>query len=186
MSDSNAKKPEAKKAQERLEEKKAQQKKTMYLGVALVLVLIVLAAAYILMSASGQGANDPALYNQSGTDASGQNVVIPLSSITDTNFHFYSFDSGGVSIKYFIVKDASGNIHTAFDACDVCYAAKRGYRQSGDYAKCNNCGKTFAIAGIGTKNTAGGCWPGYLQHTIEGDNIVIKSTDLETGKYRFE
>jgi hypothetical protein len=27
---------------------------------------------------------------------------------------------------------------------------------------------------------------GGRPHTIEGENIVIKSTDLETGKYRFE
>jgi uncharacterized membrane protein len=186
MGSSNGKKPDVKKAQERLEEKKKQQKKTLYTGVAGVLVLIVLAAGYTLLSGGGQGANDPALYNQSGTDTSGQNVVIPLSDITDTNFHFYSYDSGGVGIKYFVVKDASGNIHTAFDACDVCYAAKKGYRQVGDVAKCNNCGKTFAVIDIGTKNTAGGCWPGYLPHTIEGENIVIKSIDLETGKYRFE
>jgi uncharacterized membrane protein len=185
MANNNGK-PEAKKAQERLEVKKKQQKKTLYAGTAVVLVLIVLAAGYILLGGSGQGANDPALYNKTSSVSGGQDVVIPLSDIADTNFHFYSYDSGGVGIKYFIVKDASGNIHTAFDACDVCFAAKKGYRQSGDNAKCNNCGRTFAISDIGTKNTAGGCWPGYLPHTIEGNNIVIKSSDLETGKYRFE
>jgi uncharacterized membrane protein len=185
MSSSNGKKPDVKTARERLEEKKKQQKKTVYLGVAVVLVLVVLAAGYVLLN-GGQGANDPALYNQSGTDASGQNVVIPLSDITDTNFHFYSYDSGGVGIKYFIVKDSSGNIHTAFDACDVCYAAKKGYRQVGDVAKCNNCGKTFAVSGIGTQNVGGGCWPGYLPHEVRGSDVVLKSTDLANGKHYFE
>ncbi|HEY3272785.1 MAG TPA: DUF2318 domain-containing protein [Methanocella sp.] len=186
MASNNGKKPEAKKAQERLDEKKKKQKKTVYMGVAVVLALVVLAVGYILLNGGQSDANDPALYNQSGTDTGGQNVVIPLSDIADTSFHFYSYDSGGVGIKYFIVKDSSGNLHTAFDACDVCYAAKKGYRQVGDVAKCNNCGKTFAVAKIGTENTAGGCWPGYLPNTIEGNNIMIKSTDLESGKYRFE
>jgi len=185
MSNPHDKKSDVKNARERLEEKKKQQKKIVYMGVAVALVLVVLAACYVLLN-GGQGANDPALYNQTGTDAGGQNVIIPLSDITDTNFHYYSYDAGGVGIKYFVVKDSGGKVHTAFDACDACYAAKKGYRQSGDYAKCNNCGKTFAIADIGTMNTAGGCWPGYLPHEIRGSDIVLKSTDLANGKHYFE
>ncbi len=53
-------------------------------------------------------------------------------------------------------------------------------------AVCNNCGKTFAVVDIGTRNTAGGCWPGYLPHEIQGDNIVLKNSDPGSGKYRFD
>jgi uncharacterized membrane protein len=184
MASNNEKKPESKKARERLDEKKKKQK-TTYTYAAVGLVILALAAGFILLN-GGKGGNDPALYNQSGTDASGQNVLIPLADIADNAFHYYSYNSSDTAIKYFVVKDSSGTIHTAFDACDVCYAAKKGYRQSGDYAQCNNCGKTFAIANIGTENTAGGCWPGYLPNEIPGDNIVLKNSDLESGKYRFE
>lgn len=171
-----------KKANERLEEKQKRQK-LIVTGVLAVAALIILAAGFILLN--GQSANSTS-YNQSTVDVSGQNVLIPVSDLADNNFHFYSYNSSGTVIKYMVIKDKNGVIHTAFDACDVCYKTKKGYHQSGEYAQCNNCGKTFSIYDIGTKNTAGGCWPGYLQHSIQGNNVVIKNSDLESGKYYFQ
>ena len=112
-------------------------------------------------------------------------IKIQESDISSTA-RFYSFDSSGVDIRYFSVKDAQGNVHVAMDACDVCYAAKKGYKQNGEVMQCINCGKTFAITSIGTENTAGGCWPSYLPMIIQENNIVIKITDLESKKYMFE
>lgn len=173
-----------KSADERIEARKKQQK-TMIGGIAaVVIIILVLAAGFILLK-GGPGGGSTVTYSQSQTDPGGQNVLIPLADVTDTAFHFYSYNSSGTAINYFVVKDASGSIHTAFDACDVCFRAKKGYSQAGDNAQCNNCGKTFAVADIGTKNTAGGCWPSYLPHEIQGDNIVIKSSDLAGGKYLF-
>ena len=52
---------------------------------------------------------------------------------------------------------------------------------------CNNCGNHYAISGLGTKNLrGGGCWPGYLPSKVEEGNLVIKTQDLETGRYRFK
>ena len=90
-----------------------------------------------------------------------------------------------VSIRYFAVKDAQGNVHVAFDACDVCYEAKKGYKQDGDVMQCLNCGKTFSITSIGTENTAGGCWPSFLPMNVDGNDVVIKITDLEAKSYMF-
>lgn len=174
----------SKKADERIESKKKKQQQLIIAGVLGGLVLLVLIAGFTLLK-GGQATGSQAQFNASQLDAAGQNVVIPLAAITDTSFHFYAFNSSGTTIKYFVVKDASGNIHTAFDACDVCYRAKKGYHQSGNFAQCNNCGRTFSIGDIGTKNTEGGCWPGYLPSTVQGDSIIIKKSDLESGKYRF-
>src|SRR4030042_6897121 len=71
-------------------------------------------------------------------------VRIPLSDI-DTTATFYSYDSDGVTVRYFAVKDAQGTAHVAFDACDVCYEAKKGYKQVGTEMQCLNCGKQFTI-----------------------------------------
>ncbi len=172
----------AKKANERLEEKKKKRQQLTLVVVIAGAILVILAIGYSLMN--GQG-GPTATYNQSRTDAGGLNVLTPLSDITDTDFHFFSYNSSGTAIKYFVVKDKSGNVHTAFDACDVCFRSKKGYHQAGDSAQCNNCGKTFAVNDIGTKNTAGGCWPGYLLHEVQGNNIVIKIPDLEGGKHYF-
>ena len=174
-----------KSADERVEAKKKQQK-MMFGGIAVGAILVLaLVGGFILLNGDRSPGN-AAAYNQVQTDSGGQNVLIPLADIADNNFHYYAYDTNGTSIKYFIVKDKSGTIHTAFDACDICYAAKKGYAQSGDSAKCIYCGKTFAIADIGTKNTAGGCWPGFLPFAIQGDDLVVKNSDLAGGKHYFE
>jgi uncharacterized membrane protein len=111
-------------------------------------------------------------------------VRIPLYDI-DTTATFYSYDSDGVTVRYFAVKDIQGTIHVAFDACDVCYEAKKGYKQVGVKMQCLNCGKQFAITSIGTENTAGGCWPSYLNMIIDGNNVVINIEDLEAKNYMF-
>lgn len=111
-------------------------------------------------------------------------VRIPFSDI-DTTATFYSYDSNGVTVRYFAVKDATGTAHVAFDACDVCYEAKKGYKQVGSEMQCLNCGKQFAITSIGTENIAGGCWPSYLNMKIDGNDVVIKKADLESKTFMF-
>jgi len=111
-------------------------------------------------------------------------VNIPLSDTT-SNAKWYEYDTSGSKIKFFAVKTSDGTVKTAFDACDVCYYAKKGYRQEGDYMVCNNCGNRYPVAGLGTKNkTPSGCWPGYLPSAVEGDNILIKKSDLENNRWR--
>jgi len=108
-------------------------------------------------------------------------VKIPLSEIPN-KASFYEYEG----IEYFTVKTNDGTIKTAFDACDVCYNAGRGYSQEGNDMVCNNCGNHYPINGLGTRNLrGGGCWPGYLPSKIQGDYLVIKKSDLEEGRYRF-
>jgi uncharacterized membrane protein len=112
-------------------------------------------------------------------------VQIPTSDIT-TNAKWYQYDSDGVEIRFFAVRSNDNEIHVAFDACDVCYDAKKGYVQDGIKMVCNNCGKSFPIKAIGTENIAGGCWPSYLPMTIEDDYVIIEIADLEEKLYMFE
>lgn len=122
--------------------------------------------------------------SNSETNIEGE-VRIPLFEIT-REAKWMDYNANGIIIKYFVVKADDESIKTAFDACDVCYKAKKGYRQEGSYMKCNNCGKTFLINNLGTENkNPGGCWPGYLPSSVEGDELVIKKVDLEKGKWRF-
>ncbi len=121
--------------------------------------------------------------DQPTTNADGF-VNIPLSGVTN-NAKWYEYDSGGKTIKFFIVKAGDGSVKTAFDACDVCYRYKKGYKQEGDYMICNNCGNRYPISGLGTENKIpGGCWPGYLSSVIKGDNVIVKKSDLEDNQWR--
>ena len=77
------------------------------------------------------------------------------------------------------MKSSDGQYRAALDACDTCYHAKKGYHQEGDDMICNNCGLKFHSSLI--NKVAGGCNPIGLARTIEGDQIVIKASDLERG-----
>jgi hypothetical protein len=111
----------------------------------------------------------------------GDIMKIPLSGIGG-NAEFYDFQG----TEFFVVRASDGSVKSAFNACDVCYRSKKGYRQEGGDMICNNCGNHYAIDGIGTKNLkGGGCWPGYLPSTVEGDFLVIRKSDLAAGSYRF-
>ena len=123
--------------------------------------------------------------SKSSTRTQVNQINIPLSEIT-AKANWYNYEVDNKTVSYFAVKASDGRIKIAFDACDVCYPEKKGYRQVGSDMVCNNCGLKFAISGIGTENKASsGCWLGYLPATIEGDYLKIRKQDLENGKWRF-
>lgn len=111
-------------------------------------------------------------------------VWVPLAGITD-EAEFFEYDSEGVGIRFFTVIGSDGEVRVALDACDVCYNAKRGYRQVDDDMQCINCGNRYSIDGLGTENIGGGCWPSYLPIEILEDNVYIKITYLENKQFMF-
>ena len=119
------------------------------------------------------------------TEEPADEFVIPISELSGTAA-FYSWQAPAALIKFFAVLDAVGGIHVAFDACDVCYGAKKGYSQDGDMMVCNNCGNKFLITGIGTTNRGGGCWPGYLPITSDDHAVTIQHADLVAGSWYFQ
>lgn len=106
-------------------------------------------------------------------------VKIPLSEVT-TQMKKHSFNG----VNYFVVNDSLGTIRTAFDACDVC-GGSLGYEQKGSDVRCKKCDRSFKITDLGIKNKGGGCWPSYLSHSIEGNNILIDKLELAKGTFRF-
>jgi len=123
-----------------------------------------------------------------GTNAQAQDKRHPVSEISTTaKYYSYTYIINATTkkeIEYFIVQDGNGNIKTAFNACEVCYNADKGYSQNGDIMKCNNCGNQYPIENLGSQGQ-GGCWPGYLPHTINADEIVIQNSEIEKGAYLF-
>ena len=162
------------------EGEKNMKKKIVGISIIVLVAMIYLAGC----TSPTQNNNNSNTNNNVAPQQNKTEVWIPLSDIS-TTATFYSYDSDGVTVRYFVVKDAQGNIHVAFDACDVCYEAKKGYKQVGDVMHCINCGREFAITSIGVDNTVGGCWPSYLAMKIDGNNIVIKKADLEAKSYMF-
>lgn len=106
-------------------------------------------------------------------------VRLPLSTFDDYKAHFYTYMVNGRPVEFFIVKSQDGVVRAAFNACDVCYQAKLGYRQDGDVMICNNCGRRFPTDQI--NDVRGGCNPSPLNRTVSGDSIMILDTDLAQG-----
>jgi hypothetical protein len=105
---------------------------------------------------------------------------IPMTSITN-EATFFKASADGSTVPFFAVRDATGRVHVALDACQTCARARKGYAQAGDHMQCRNCGMTFAIAQITDMRDKGGCHPIVLPSTTSGDAIVVKATDVAAG-----
>lgn len=105
---------------------------------------------------------------------------LPASGLT-TEAAFFTADANGTTVPFFAVRDTSGRVHVALDACQVCAEAKKGYIQQGDHMQCRNCGKTFRIAQITEMGGKGGCHPIALPSTTAGDSIIVKRSDVAAG-----
>lgn len=105
--------------------------------------------------------------------------------INTTVVWFIYNTTGGVQEKIFAVRDSNGDLHVAMDACNVCYKAGKGYRQSGSQMMCNNCGMRFAITDIGDANTGTGCWPSHITTVNDNGIIKIQISQLDAKAYMF-
>ncbi len=111
--------------------------------------------------------------------------VYNSSDFADGQAKYYSYKTPqGLDIRYFLLKSSDGIIRAAFDSCDTCWSAGKGYRQEGDFMVCNNCGLRFASVKI--NEIKGGCNPAPLNRSTRGDKIVIKVKDIiEQGSFYF-
>ena len=110
-------------------------------------------------------------------------IRLPIADFADGKARFYTLRDGGKDIDFFVVKSSDGVLRTAVDSCDVCYAARKGYRQEGDEMVCNNCGQRFPSAKI--NEVRGGCNPVPLDRSVEGSDLIILQRDLveDGGRY---
>ncbi|HJV37123.1 DUF2318 domain-containing protein [Geomonas sp.] len=142
----------------------------------LVLVLVCLSVVATVALAF----NIPGVGKYDTVKAANGMITIPVAKVNDGKAHFFKFADGGKEVKFFVVKGSDGHLHTAFDACDVCYHEKKGYEQQGDQMLCKNCNKKFAINRIG-QESRGGCNPSSLPARIDATNIRIMVDDLRAG-----
>lgn len=109
---------------------------------------------------------------------------IPVAKVNDGKAHYFKFEDAGKEVAFVVVKASDGTYRTAFDACDSCYRAKKGYEQKGDVLVCKNCNQKFAIDRIGP-HAVGGCNPSYLPSQVKGDSITFTAADLKAGARYF-
>ncbi|HEX6624282.1 MAG TPA: DUF2318 domain-containing protein [Pyrinomonadaceae bacterium] len=154
------------------------------------LVLALAGVAAYLVFANVQGRDDSASPTKAAevkpaSDAKADEVRVPLKELEGGKAVFFEPKlASGKPVRFFVVKATDNTYRAALDACEVCFHAKKGYEQKGSDMICRNCGRDFAIGDIGPHNE-GGCHPIALARTVEGDSLVIKTSELEKGSSYF-
>jgi len=110
-------------------------------------------------------------------------VSLPANLFEDGKARHFQHVAGEFNIKYFVLKSSDGIIRAAFDACDVCWPAGKGYYQEGDSMVCRNCGRKFASVLV--NEVKGGCNPAPLNRRVENGKVVIEVKDILDGRQYF-
>jgi uncharacterized membrane protein len=112
-------------------------------------------------------------------------VSYAVSLFDDGEARFFQYEAGGgITVKYFVLKSSDGVIRAAFDACDSCWHAGKGYYQSDDDMVCRNCRRRFASVKV--NEVKGGCNPAPLNREISDGKVVIRVRDILDGRQYFD
>lgn len=149
-----------------------------------ILASLVIAALVIGIGMSLPAFGEKGSYEPSKAVQLSKGVVkIPLSQVNNGSARFFHHTVKGKEIRFFVLKSSDGVIRAAFDACDICYKARKGYRQEGDFMICKNCRNRFPSVNINVLR--GGCNPVPLERTISGGSLIIKVQDILKGESYF-
>ncbi|MDA8139194.1 MAG: DUF2318 domain-containing protein [Desulfobacteraceae bacterium] len=159
-----------------------------YMPLAIAAVAIIIAAtAFVVVYSLQLGSRQPAMESSIGNPIAqsglAQQVSYPLSLFADNQAHYFEHKAENLTIRYFILKSSDGIVRAAFDACDVCWPAGKGYVQEGDEMVCRNCGRRFPSKMI--NQVQGGCNPAPLKREVQGDQLMIRVSDILQGQQYF-
>ena len=107
-------------------------------------------------------------------------IILESKAFVDTSARYYNVElPSGKIIYFFVLKDKLGVYRAAANACQVCFGARMGFRQEGDFMVCNTCGNKYPLEKIATEK--GGCNPGPINPNLKVENgkIIIKQLELE-------
>lgn len=158
------------------QEKKSGSKKFMPIIVAIFAVIA--AGGWFLFGAQSVGGPEVVTAGQDGR------IYFTTADYADGAAKYYRYNGAAGPVNFFLVKSNDGVVRSAFDTCDVCYKALKGYRQEGNEMVCNNCDMRFRTDKINV--VKGGCNPAPLKRQQVGEKIVIAAADIEQGAWYFK
>ena len=181
----------SKKQNAKLTAEKRQAKKDAVLGSEkksrLPLVAAIICSALIIAGGIFYATYDGGDASQVAASAPAQNnisqVSLPATLFADGKARHFEHVAGEFKNKYFGLKSSDGIIRAAFDACDVCWPAGKGYYQEGDYMVCRNCSRKFASVLV--NEVKGGCNPAPLNRRVENGKVIIEVKDILEGRSYF-
>jgi len=151
-------------------------------GLALVLVLSIVYVAVFeeAGTATARPVAAAVMAAPAAAASMGEPVRLAAAQFDDGVARFYTHTTAaGQEVRFFVMKSSDGVIRAAFDACDVCYRERKGYRQQGDVMVCVNCSQTFPSTGINVLQ--GGCNPAPLDRQVVDGQVVLTPAALAAG-----
>jgi len=158
-----------------------QRKNRTPMFIVLTLVVLLIGGAVWMTQGKGPRTEPVAASSSSSTDATA--VTMPASLFADGKARHFEHIDGDLNIRYFVIKSSDGVIRAAYDACDVCWPAGKGYFQEGDFMVCRNCGRRFASVLV--NEVQGGCNPAPLNRQVLDGKVVIQVADILAGRQYF-
>jgi len=117
------KKKEINKAEKRKQMLAQKRKKNMTIAFSVGTIFLICIGLFMVVSLPDTSTNDKP--ESKTVESEGNEIKILASEITDeATFYKYTTESG-VEVDYFAVRGTDGEVRVAFDACDVCYHAKK-------------------------------------------------------------
>ena len=139
--------------------------------------LVILAFIYLAFAGTNKSSAVTAVKPVTAGDSSSGAIQIPLSEVGG-EAKFYEYQTASQKkVRFFVIKSSDGVYRAAADACVVCFREKMGYHQEGNDMVCNKCGKHFPSALV--NEVTGGCNPDGIPRTIQGDKLLIATSELE-------
>jgi uncharacterized membrane protein len=109
----------------------------------------------------------------------------PVATFEDGKAKYFEYSPApNQKIRFFVVKSTDGIIRAAFDACEKCFRAQKGYVQQGDFMVCVNCGLKFRTDKV--NEVTGGCNPSALKRTMKDGKVIISVQDVQAGLRYFQ
>lgn len=140
--------------------------------------IVVLALIYVAVADSNKSSAGTVAQSVPAEGPSSSQIAIPLSEVGTGQAKFCEYKtSSQKKVRFFVIKSSDGVYRAAADACVICYREKAGYHQEGDDMVCNKCRKHFPSAYV--NEVTGGCNPDGVPRTIQGDRLLIATSDLE-------
>ncbi len=183
--------PSQKKRNPKMTQEKRQAKKDVVLGTEkkgrLPLVVAIVCSVLIIGGGIYYATYDRVDTSPVAASVAAENIAslvsLPATLFDDGKARHFEHVAGEFKIKYFVLKSSDGIIRAAFDACDVCWPAGRGYYQEGDYMVCRNCGRKFASVLV--NEVKGGCNPAPLNRRVDNGKVIIEVKDILEGRRYF-
>lgn len=144
-----------------------------------ILLVVLFVAAVIGVDFALSGGFDHSGFERVGPDEQGL-VRIDVSEIAEREVRYFRFlNAGNQEVKFFVGRDAAGELQVAFDASVTDYKRKRGFRHEGDWMVNNKCDTAIRLTEV--NDGGGGCKPVPLEHRLADSELLLEETDILSG-----